>query len=154
VSPWTSLAAGLRAVRERLRARGDSEHEQALIRIAVGFCLYAYLLAIPHHPDDHAEIMFWVSVVYAVDLVAALGILLHILHVPAVNPWRRLLAIVVDSTALNGTMLLGGPSASALYPLLLWIILGHGFRYGQRYLWAAARLSLVLFGLVVVVSPE
>ena len=34
-------------------------------------------------------------------------------------------------------MLVGGPSASALYPMLLWIILGHGFRYGRPYLWAS-----------------
>jgi two-component system sensor histidine kinase RpfC len=154
VSGWASLAAGLGTVRDRLRARRDSEHEQALIRIAVGLGLYVYLLVTPYHPAGHAAIVFWVSAIYAVDLAAAIGILLHILWAPAVNPRRRVLAIVVDSTALNGTMLLGGPLASALYPLLLWIILGHGFRYGQRYLWTAAGLSLVLFGLVVVMSPE
>ena len=40
-------------------------------------------------------------------------------------------------------MLVGGPGASAFYPMLLWIILGHGFRYGRPYLWACGRLSLV-----------
>ena len=37
--------------------------------------------------------------------------------------------------------------------MLLWIILGHGFRYGRPYLWACAGLSLVLFALVVTLSP-
>jgi two-component system sensor histidine kinase RpfC len=74
-------------------------------------------------------------------------------HSPAINPRRRLAAIVVDSLAPTSVMLVGGPSASALYPMLLWIILGHGFRYGRPYLWACAGLSLVLFALVVAVSP-
>jgi two-component system sensor histidine kinase RpfC len=147
------IAARWQHLRDRLRARQDSEHEQALIRLGVGILLYAYLLLILHHPDEHAEILRWVSLVYLVDLLAAAGILLHILQRPAANPRRRLLAILVDATALNATMLLGGPAASALYPVLLWIILGHGFRYGQLYLWAAAGLSAGLFGLVVAVSP-
>jgi hypothetical protein len=33
-----------------------------------------------------------------------------------------LAAIVIDSLAPTSTMLVGGPSASALYPMLLWII--------------------------------
>lgn len=144
----------LRRLKERLRARADSEHEQALIRIAVCFAMYVYLLAIPHDPDQHEAIVFWVTVVFVVDLVVGTGIFLHILHRPAINPARRVLAIVLDTTAINATILVGGPSASALYPLLLWIILGHGFRYGRPYLWIAATLSLALFSLVVAVSPD
>ena len=148
------LRARLRRVWSRLQAREDSEHEQALIRIAVAFVMYAYLLAIPHDPEDHETIVFWVTVIFLADLLAAVGILIDIVRRPAINPRRRLFAIVVDSVAPNATMLVGGPSASALYPMLLWIILGHGFRYGRPYLWAAASLSLVMFGAVVALSPD
>lgn len=143
----------LRRIRSRLSNRDDTEHEQALIRIGVAFVIYAYLLAIPIDGGDHDLVVRWVTVIFVADLVAALAILAHIVHAPAVNPRRRLVAIVVDSLAPTSTMLVGGPSASALYPMLLWIILGHGFRYGRPYLWACAGLSLVLFGLVVLLSP-
>ena len=152
VSPLM-LRARLRRVWARLQAREDSEHEQALIRIAVAFVMYFYLLAIPHLPEDHDAIVFWVTIIFLSDLVAAIAILLHIIRHPAINPRRRLCAIFVDSLAPTSTMLVGGPSASVLYPMLLWIILGHGFRYGRPYLWASACLSLVMFGAVVVVSP-
>ena len=98
-------------------------------------------------------IVFWVTVIFLADLVAGMAILIDIVRRPAINPRRRLCAIFVDSLAPTSTMLVGGPSASALYPMLLWIILGHGFRYGRPYLWAAAGLSLIMFGAVVVLSP-
>jgi two-component system sensor histidine kinase RpfC len=147
------LRARLQRLWARLRARDDSEHEQALIRIAVAFVMYFYLLAIPHEPDEHETIVLWVTIIFLADLVAAIGILVHIVYRPAINPRRRMFAIFVDSLAPTSTMLAGGPSASALYPMLLWIILGHGFRYGRPYLWAAAGLSLVMFGGVVLLSP-
>jgi two-component system, sensor histidine kinase RpfC len=148
-----TLRARLRRVWARLQAREDSEHEQAVIRIAVAFVMYFYLLAIPHSPEDHDAIVFWVTIIFVADLVAGIAILLHIIWHPAINPRRRLFAIFVDSLAPTSTMLVGGPSASALYPMLLWIILGHGFRYGRPYLWAAASLSVVMFGAVVLLSP-
>lgn len=153
MNPASSIRSALRRIRIRLQARDDTEHEQALIRIGVAFVMYLYLLAIPLPADDHAFIVRWVTVIFLLDLVAATAILAHIIRWPAINPKRRLAAIVVDSLAPTSTMLVGGPSASALYPMLLWIILGHGFRYGRPYLWACAGLSLVLFGLVVLVSP-
>src|SRR3954447_9652247 len=147
------LRARLRLIWARLQAREDSEHEQALVRIAVAFVMYLYLLAIPHPPESHHRIVLWVTVIFALDLLAGIAILAHIVLRPEINPRRRLFAILIDSAAPTGTMLVGGPAASALYPMLLWIILGHGFRYGRPYLWAAAGLSLVLFGLVVLLNP-
>jgi two-component system sensor histidine kinase RpfC len=147
------LRARFRRLWARLQAREDTEHEQALIRIAVAFVMYFYLLAIPHVPADHDSIVRWVTVIFLADLAAGIGILLHIIRHPEINPRRRVFAIVIDSLAPTSTMLVGGPSASALYPMLLWIILGHGFRYGRPYLWAAASMSVVMFGAVVVLSP-
>lgn len=148
-----SPLAPVRRLWARLQAREDTEHEQALIRIAVAFAMYFYLLAIPHEPEHHAAIVFWVTIVFIVDFLGAVAIVAHILWRPAINPRRRVIAIVLDAFACNATILVGGPPASALYPLLLWIILGHGFRYGRPYLWMCAGLSLLLFSLVVLVSP-
>ena len=148
-SPWQRL----RRLWARLQLREDTEHEQALIRLVVGIAVYGYLLAIPHTPEQRGTILLWVSIVFAIYNIVGIAILWHIVRSPAVNPTRRLIAIALDSFSINATILVGGPPASALYPMLLWIILGHGFRYGRPYLWAAAGLSLLLFGLVVAVSP-
>lgn len=148
------MIAWCRRIWARLQAREDTEHEQALIRIAVAFAMYAYLLVVPHPAAERDHILWWVTAIFLADLAASLGIVIHILRFPAVNPRRRILAMLVDAFAINGTILLGGTSAAVLYPMLLWIILGHGFRYGRPYLIAAAAVSLSLFSLVVAVSPE
>ncbi|GBD40840.1 Sensory/regulatory protein RpfC [bacterium HR39] len=46
-------------------------------------------------------------------------------------------------------MYLGGTLTTPFYPLLLWIIFGHGFRYGRWYLYLASALSLFMFIAVV-----
>jgi two-component system sensor histidine kinase RpfC len=40
------------------------------------------------------------------------------------------------------------------FPLLLWIILGYGFRYGRSYLILATAASVTGFSAVLALSPE
>ncbi len=61
--------------------------------------------------------------------------------------------MLVDNIACNGVMLIGGPSAMVFFPLLLWTILGHGFRFGRGYLVAAAATAVVCFGAVMRFGP-
>ncbi len=43
-------------------------------------------------------------------------------------------------------MFLGESSAAAVAAIYLWVTLGNGFRYGTRYLYGHAALSLAGFG--------
>lgn len=144
----------LRWLRSRLHARADTEHEQAFIRLAVVCGMYLYMLLVPHDPTLRAGIVWWSGWIFAFGFGSAIGIILHIVWSPAINPARRVFAILVDAIGLTSTMLVGGMAASAFYPLLLWIILGHGFRYGRPYLWTAAGVSVVLLSLVMLLSAE
>ncbi|HFD16647.1 MAG TPA: response regulator, partial [Rhodospirillales bacterium] len=148
---WPGLPTRLRA---RLAGREDSEHEQALIRFGVIAGMYAYMLLAPFPEEERARVFFWSSVLFAGGTLSALLLFLDILRRPGPSPVRRVAGILVDTTGVNAAMLIGGHLATPFYPLLLWLIFGHGFRYGRAYLFTAAGLSLVMFGVVVVLSRD
>lgn len=139
----------LQRLQERLSGRPDSEHEQAIIRIVVICGMYAYMLLAPFPPEQRGSVLFWSTLLFAVGFSLAIVIFAHILWQPGISPTRRLIGILVDTAGINSAMLIGGHLATPFYPLLLWIIFGHGFRYGNRYLFVAAGLSLLMFGTVL-----
>ena len=150
--------AGLRGLlrwcRRRLRGRPDSEHEQAVIRILFALFIAGYVLLLPADLADRERIVGWSLAISGVSLVLALSLFVHILLRPQALPARRIAGMLIDTIGLNGVMAVGGFATALFYPILLWVILGHGFRYGKPYLFAAAGTSLVLFALVITTNPE
>jgi two-component system sensor histidine kinase RpfC len=73
------------------------------------------------------------------------------------NIWRPeerwLAAIILDVTMAFAVMLQEPEGMSLFYPIILWMILGNGFRYGVRWLYVAAILSTLTFGFVVLSTP-
>ena len=50
-------------------------------------------------------------------------------------------------------MFITGHAGMLLFPLLLWTVLGHGFRFGRPYLFAASGVAFVLFGALTIFNP-
>jgi two-component system sensor histidine kinase RpfC len=65
----------------------------------------------------------------------------------------RLLGIIADNTALTIGMAGAGEGGVAMIGVYLWVTIGNGFRFGPRYLLASYWLSLVGFGLQLVLVP-
>lgn len=63
---------------------------------------------------------------------------------------RWLAAIILDVMMAFAVMLREPEHMSIFYPIILWMILGNGFRYGVKWLFVAAILSTLTFGLVVI----
>ena len=59
------------------------------------------------------------------------------------SPW------IVQSITPFAVMLREPEHMSIFYPIILWMILGNGFRYGVKWLFIAAGLSTLTFGVVV-----
>ncbi|NBB71148.1 MAG: response regulator [Alphaproteobacteria bacterium] len=137
----------------RLSDRGDSEHEQALVRLVIVGLLVVYALVGPMPPPVAA---WWAPSplgLAAAAWLVALGHFLWIVADPAVRESRRVASMVFDHAATVVGMAVGGAATALLYPLLLWITLGHGFRYGRAHLVASAAISVVFFGLLVLLHP-
>ena len=129
----------------RLRARPDKEHEITLNRLVIALVVGFYLfLLLPADPAlDTARLLC------AAFVLGAIGLSAHLAWRPGVSVPRRICGMLLDLGVLTAGMAVAAPVIAALYPLYLWVILGYGFRYGLRYLFAAAGLSVGLFGGIV-----
>ena len=140
-------------LKSRLQKRQDTEHEQALIRLAVGVILFFYLL--PGSFSDTGEALE-ADLVYLGAMVAflvlAIGIIASILLQPGISRLRRILGAVLDAGTATFFMVVGDLHALPLFLIYFWITLANGFRYGAPYLLASLGFSLVGFGTVLTLS--
>jgi len=148
--PGASL---LRWMRARLAARPDTEHEQAIVRIAVGVVLFFYLLpgalrgAAPVDGNDRLYLAVMIGY-----LTFALAVYAGILFQHGTSPMRRLASACVDVGAVTFFMAQSGVYGVPMFLIYVWVTLANGFRFGQRYLLFALALSVSGFGVVLLVD--
>jgi len=76
--------------------------------------------------------------------------LLYIIYRPGNYPVRRIVNMMGDYGSLAIIMILGEATAMPFYTLILWVALGNGMRFGQRYLLIAAIMAqLTLLALIL-----
>lgn len=63
---------------------------------------------------------------------------------------RWLAAIILDVMMAFAVMMREPEHLSVFYPIILWMILGNGFRYGIKWLYVATFLSAATFAIVVI----
>jgi two-component system sensor histidine kinase RpfC len=149
-----ALRRPLNVVRARLGNRADSEHEQALIRVAILTVFFLYLLpeALQRGADTGSlekslflPMLGWMA--FAAGIFAAIAIS------PGASPVRRLFGAVVDSATVSYFMAQTGVNGLPLYVVYLWLIVGNGFRYGKFYLLSTLVLSGIGFSVVLYTNP-
>ncbi len=141
-----------RWMRARLAARPDTEHEQAIVRLAVALLLGLYLLpewagVTGANPQKIGVIVF------AAYIAFSLLVLVLILRSNAISPLRRGLAMAVDVAMLSWTMWYFGERGLPLILIYVWVTLANGFRFGSHYLVFSLALSVVGFGAVLATVP-
>lgn len=128
----------------------DSELEQSVVRIFIGIFLAAYLL---HQSElfSNSDLYFSVDFIAVIFtfLAIATGMSIYIALRPGNVPVRRVIAVVLDVGTLTYLFFKVGSYAAPLYFLYLWIIIGYGFRFGNRYLYFSLVLSLIGFGAAI-----
>jgi two-component system sensor histidine kinase RpfC len=82
----------------RFRNRQDSEHEQALIRLAIALLILVYLLGVlsVSAGDDKPSGLVWAGRVIMMETVLGLGLVLAIMARPSPNNLRRYIGMVAD----------------------------------------------------------
>ena len=138
----TSLFA---TVRQRLSNRPDSEHGQAIIRLAILLVVLVYMLVHDslRPADSSAD-----AVMGMVKIGFGLGSLIlgWIVVDPRVSHPRRVLGMLSDYGLMGAAMLAMGEPLSWVYVILMWVTIGNGLRYGNRYLFTAIAFALASFG--------
>ncbi len=131
-----------------LNDREDSEHEQIVVRFLVGFVWLSYIFWMDS--DYHLSRQIFIAS-YAYLFVTVL-LFIWVIVRPAIHVPRRFLGMGIDYLFMSYAILTTGEVGSPLYGTYLFMTFGHGFRYGNRYLFASAALSVFSFSLVMIYS--
>ena len=148
-----TLWDGLRALRERLKARTDSEHEQAILRIVIAVVVIAGM-GISHLQDNgpgNPDTVLLLKGV-AAFLVFSIGLFVAICISPAKNVARRLVGMLADAATTTFCVYLSGDAGEAIFGVYLFITFGYGFRFGRPYLFACQALCITGYGIVLLDS--
>ncbi len=131
---------------KRLADRTDSEHGQALVRVAIVSVVAIYFLSdyFASNIGDMANLQL-ARLTMKLSLLVSSSIFLFILLRPAKSVARRITGMVHDVAAISTSIYLGESAGAAIAVIYLWITLGNGFRYGVRYLYICAALSVAGF---------
>ena len=146
------LGDRLRGLHGRLAAQRDSEYVQSLMRVAIVIAAVVYVFSIPLPTAPPAEHLVIGRRVVMLSLGASLALLCALVASPSASVARRLLGICHDVLFLSCAMFLGEDAAAPFAALYLIVTLGNGFRFGIRYLYFAASLSVLAFGAVYFAS--
>jgi two-component system sensor histidine kinase RpfC len=145
------LPAFAQRMQAHIRARPDTEFQQALIRFVIGVIAYLYFSS---SWLDHPEYIY--SSIHGVALFflsTATAILAGTLISLQASPPRRILGAVVDFSTASFLLLIGGETSAPLVGVYLWVTLGNGFRYGVPYLYFSTALTTIGFGSVLIFNP-
>jgi two-component system, sensor histidine kinase RpfC len=137
----------------RLGRRSDSELEQALVRVVFPLLFLVYLSFVPSPtPAERTlwDLGYWLATGF---LAFSLAIVAAITVWPQASTTRRLLGAIGDIGVLSVGLGTVGELAAPWWWVYLWVTFGNGFRYGERFLYASAGLSLLGFGTVVSINP-
>ncbi|KAF1688068.1 hybrid sensor histidine kinase/response regulator [Pseudoxanthomonas broegbernensis] len=139
-------------LRERLSQRGDSEHGQALVRIALIVLILAYVLLPSSRgglaPEQYRDVL---AIVLG-GLVLGLGLFVALLADPGRSDARRIAGMLADYGLMAAGMIRMGEPLAWVYVVVMWVTVGNGLRYGNRYLLLAVAMALASFGAVLVLN--
>ncbi len=134
-------------------AETDQELSQAVVRVIIlAFCsayLFSGFFLSDWYQTPSADLVVILATGYLIYSLSAWQV---IRHFPGASPYRRALNIVLDLAVVSAGLYLLGDFGAIFFPLLLWIIMGNGLRFGVKYLLFAQAVGIVAFSLVAVSS--
>jgi two-component system sensor histidine kinase RpfC len=147
-TPWRSYP---RATLERLKKESARERDQAKLRliinpIIIGYFYIHYFLAGIAIYQIHSQAVVQLVLAYqGISLLALFSFKIF----PGKSITRRVFTLVTDLGMLSYGMHLGGAEATACFAVYLWLIIGHGMRFGQAYLFGGMILGSIGFFIVL-----
>ncbi len=137
-------------IKQKSQQTGDSEPEQAGIRLVIGILLALYFFVPWAEGETFVQSITSVaSIMLLAYYAGALAIVLAIHLHPKRSPIRRISGILLDLVTLSAVMYLAGSQSVFLFVVYLWVILGNGFRYGLFYLYVSLVIGVVGFSIAI-----
>ena len=135
-----------------LKYKSSSELEQDNISVFIILIIFFYLLINSNLQEDFNIYKVPVLLVVGSHVLASFIILFSFKFIKGKSTFRRSFTLVADLGVCSYGLYAGGSMASPCFPVYLWIMVGYGMRYGQRYLFAATVLGTTGFSLVLLTN--
>ncbi len=138
---------------KRLKQTGDSEPDQARLRLIIATILFLYF-CIPWKTEQSFVDLIRMTPNLIIISATSIAFLIFaaIIRNPRPSPVRRVSGILLDMISLSIIMYWTGGDHVPLFVFYLWVTLGNGFRYGTRYLYISFGVALLGFGTVILGS--
>lgn len=143
------MNATLAQLKVRLSGRSDSEHGQALVRLVLfaGVMVYMILGAATGNLDP--VVSTTASSMSMLGFGVGLALFCWILYSPGTSHTRRIIGMCTDYGLMSTAMALMGEPLAWLYVIMMWVTVGNGLRYGNRYLLGAVAMAAAAFSAVL-----
>jgi two-component system sensor histidine kinase RpfC len=151
--PDIALRDRFRALRAKLHARPDTEHEQALIRVLIAPMMVVYLYMALRFGQIGPTAFDGVVFAIVAEMLVAIALLGLIVWKPGVSHVCRIVGMVTDYGTSGLAMVLIGEAGAPFAALYLWMTIGNGHRFGPRYLRLAIAMAAVGFAIVILLTP-
>ncbi|NCT88714.1 response regulator [Stenotrophomonas acidaminiphila] len=139
-------------LRQRLRQRGDSEHAQALVRIVMIALILCYVLLSAKRwslPPGQLQLVITLILIAQGLSLVLMG---WLLWKPGRSDLRRILGMVDDYALMSAAMSTIGEPMACIYVVVMWVTVGNGMRFGNRYLMLAVVMATTSFGITLALS--
>jgi two-component system, sensor histidine kinase RpfC len=132
---------------------GTPEQEQAALRVVIPLSFLAYLFLRDKssaYGTYSVNSGFYFIITF---LFFALSLLVSTLVWNTPSHKIRIIGILGDTCALSLGLGITGATGAPWFGVYLWVTLGNGFRYGEKYLYLSTAISLFGFGCVAYITP-
>ena len=150
---WIAQLSDPHQWRARLAGAQRPELEQGVLRVLLVGLVYLYVLWTVNRDgriDRHdAEFIL----VGAGFVVLGVALLLRVLFVGGPSPARRFVGMVADNGATTYCLIQMDEGGAFVLGVYLFVAFGNGFRFGRSSLHMSQTMSIVGFGLVLLLSP-
>ncbi|WP_250062242.1 response regulator [Stenotrophomonas mori] len=146
------MASVVARLRQRLRQRGDSEHAQAFVRIVMIALILCYVLLSAGRWDLPPAQLRLVITLILIAQGLSLALMGWLLWKPGRSDLRRILGMVDDYALMAAAMSTIGEPMACIYVVVMWVTVGNGMRFGNRYLMLAVAMATLSFGVTLALS--
>jgi len=132
-------------------SRSNGEFQQAAIRLVILAAITVYF-SLHYYVTKQANILEQpIGFLTIYDFIAIL-ILYSFKFIPGISHTRRSFTLLADLTLLSFTLHIGGDEATLCFSVYLWLIIGYGMRFGQKYLLAGTIIAVLEFTTVILTT--
>jgi two-component system sensor histidine kinase RpfC len=133
------------------KSHENSEFQQAVIRLVILASITVYF-SLHYYLTGQEDILKQPVGFLTIYDIVAIFILFSFKLFPGTSHIRRSFTLLSDLTFLSFTLHIGGDEATICFSVYLWLIVGYGMRFGQKYLLAGTIIGIIEFSAVLMMT--